>query len=88
MSTLTPGTGRGCPTCSAYLAGAFEESVSRSVRHPYAEARTLYEWGLMYAGEPDPRQAREPLEMADEVFRRLGAPPYSKLAQKAISGTG
>jgi uncharacterized protein HemY len=29
---------------------AFEEAVSlaRSLRYPYAEARALYEWGLMY----------------------------------------
>jgi tetratricopeptide (TPR) repeat protein len=69
---------------------AFEEAVTvaRSVRHPYAEARTLYEWGLMYAGKPDPRQARELFEKADEVFRVLGSRPYSDLAQKAMAGMG
>jgi tetratricopeptide (TPR) repeat protein len=69
---------------------AFEEaaSVARSVRYPYAEARTLYEWGLMYADRTDPRRARERLEEAAEIFRRLGSRPYSDLAQKAMAGLG
>jgi tetratricopeptide (TPR) repeat protein/transcriptional regulator with XRE-family HTH domain len=65
---------------------AFEEAVSvaRSVRYPYAEARALYEWGLMYVAKRDPRQGRNRLEEAIEIFRRLGARPYSDLAQKAL----
>ena len=59
--------------------------VARSVRYPHAEARTLYEWGLMYADRPDPRQARERLEEAAEIFRTLGSRPYSDLAQKAMA---
>jgi tetratricopeptide (TPR) repeat protein/transcriptional regulator with XRE-family HTH domain len=68
----------------------FDEAVSvaRSVRYLYAEARALYEWGSMYVGKPDPRQARELLEESAEIFRGLGSRPYFDLAQKAMSGLG
>jgi tetratricopeptide (TPR) repeat protein len=67
---------------------AFEEvvSVARSVRYPYAEARALYEWGSMYVGGPDPKQGRDRLEEAAEIFRELGSHPHSELAQKAMAG--
>jgi tetratricopeptide (TPR) repeat protein len=66
----------------------FEEAVSvaRSVRYPYAEARALYEWGLMYVVKRGPRQGRNLLEEAVAIFRRLRARPYSDLAQKALPG--
>ena len=68
----------------------FEEAVSiaRSLRYPYAEARALYEWGLMYAGRPDPKLSREHLEAAAAIFQRLGSRPYSELVKKAIAETG
>jgi hypothetical protein len=44
-------------------------SVARSLRHPYAEARALYEWGLMYAGRPDPKLSGEQLEVRPRSFR-------------------
>ncbi len=68
----------------------FEEAVSvaRTVRYPYAEGRALYEWGLMYVGKPDPKQGRDQLEKAAEIFRKLGSLPYSELAQKAMAGPG
>jgi tetratricopeptide (TPR) repeat protein len=52
---------------------AFEEAVSvaRSIRYPYAEARALYEWGLMYVGGPDPKSGQDQLREAAEIFRRL-----------------
>ena len=69
---------------------AFEEaaSVARSVHYLYAEARSLYEWGLMQVNIPDPRKARGRLEEAAEIFLRLGSRPYSDLAQKAMAGLG
>ncbi|HLL40009.1 MAG TPA: tetratricopeptide repeat protein, partial [Rubrobacteraceae bacterium] len=69
---------------------AFEETVSiaRSVRYPYAEARALYEWGLMHVNMPDPRKARGRLEEAAEIFRGLGSHPYTDLAQKAMVALG
>ncbi len=67
---------------------AFEEAVSvaRSIRYPYAEARALYEWGLMYLGGPDTKQAQDRLEAAAEIFEALGSRPYSYLTQKAMAG--
>ena len=67
---------------------AFEEAVSvaRSVPYPYAEARSLYEWGSMRAGRPETERGR--LEEAAGIFRRLGARPYLELAQKALAGPG
>jgi tetratricopeptide (TPR) repeat protein len=69
---------------------AFEEAVSvaRSIHYLYAEARSLYEWGLMQVNMPDPRKARGRLEEAAEIFLRLGSHPYSDLAQKAMAGLG
>jgi tetratricopeptide (TPR) repeat protein len=67
----------------------FEEAVSvaRSIRYRYAEARALYEWGLMYAGGPGPERGHDRLEEAVEIFRELGSRPYYNLAHKAIAGT-
>jgi hypothetical protein len=42
----------------------------------------------MYARRPDPEQGRDRLEEAVEIFRKLGARPYSDLAQKAMAGPG
>jgi tetratricopeptide (TPR) repeat protein len=69
---------------------AFEEAVSvaRSVGYPFAEARVLYEWGSVGVVGPNPTRGRARLEEAGEIFRRLGSRPYSKLAQKAIAGSG
>ena len=65
---------------------AFEEAVSiaRSIRYPYAEARALYERGLMFVSRTDPERGRDQLEKAAEIFRGLGSRPYSDLAQKAM----
>jgi tetratricopeptide (TPR) repeat protein len=64
---------------------AFEEAVSvaRSLRYPYAEARSLYEWGSMQAGRPESGRGR--LEEAAGIFRRLGSRPYLELVQKALA---
>lgn len=69
---------------------AFEEAVSvaRSIRYPFAEARALYEWGLMYVGGPDAKQGRNRLEEAAKIFRELGSRPHLELAQKAVAGLG
>jgi hypothetical protein len=60
-------------------------SIVRSVRYPYAEARALYEWGLMYANGPNPQQGQDRLEEAAGIFRRLGARPYYDLVREAIT---
>ena len=61
-------------------------SELQPLRYPYAEARTLYEWGLMCAGSPGTDQGLKRLEAAAEIFRRLGSRPYVGLAQKAMVG--
>lgn len=60
---------------------AYQEaaSVARSVRYPYAEARALYEWGSMYVSAPE--RGRDLLGKAAEIFRGLGARPYSDLVR-------
>ena len=65
---------------------AFGEAVSiaRSLRHSYAEARALHEWGSMQAGGSEAKRGR--LEEAAEIFRRLGSRPYLELALKALAG--
>jgi tetratricopeptide (TPR) repeat protein len=66
---------------------AFEEAVSlaRSLRYPYAEARALYEWGLMYVSRMNPEQGRDQLEKAAGIFRGLGSRPYSDLVHRAMT---
>jgi tetratricopeptide (TPR) repeat protein/transcriptional regulator with XRE-family HTH domain len=69
---------------------AFEEAVSvaRSIRYPYAQARALYEWGLMCVRRRDTEQSRTLLREATETFRKLGSRPYSDMAQNAMEETG
>ena len=68
--------------------GVFQEAVSvaRSLSYPYAEACSLYEWGLMHVGRSDSKQGRARLEEAAEIFRRLEARPYLELAREAMAG--
>jgi tetratricopeptide (TPR) repeat protein/transcriptional regulator with XRE-family HTH domain len=51
-------------------------SLARSMPYPYAEARALSEYGMLHAKKGEPQRARERLEEALMVFRRLGARPY------------
>jgi tetratricopeptide (TPR) repeat protein len=60
-------------------------SIARSLRYPYAEARTLYEWGLMYTSGPNPQQGQDRFEEGAGIFRRLGARPYYDLVREAIT---
>jgi tetratricopeptide (TPR) repeat protein len=54
---------------------ALEESLrlTRSLPYPYLEARTLQVFSRLHLQREDPRQAREKLEAALAIFRRLGA---------------
>jgi transcriptional regulator with XRE-family HTH domain/tetratricopeptide (TPR) repeat protein len=54
---------------------ALEEglSLTRCIGYPYAEARLLYTQGMMYVQKRESQAAREPLEAALAIFRRLGA---------------
>ena len=50
-----------------------EISLARLMPFPYAEARTLQVYGLMYCQKGESQAARERLEAALAIFRRLGA---------------
>jgi tetratricopeptide (TPR) repeat protein len=55
--------------------GRFEDAVSlaHSMPYPHAEARILYEYGLLHVRKAEPERARERLAEALVIFRRLGA---------------
>jgi tetratricopeptide (TPR) repeat protein len=48
-------------------------SLARSMPYPYVEARTLQVYGLLYCQRDEPQAAREQLQAALAIFRRLGA---------------
>jgi tetratricopeptide (TPR) repeat protein len=54
---------------------ALEEglALARSMPYPYAEARFLHVYGEVYLQKGEPAPARERLEAALAIFRRLGA---------------
>ncbi len=56
-------------------ARALEEGVAlaRDIPYPYAEARILHVDGRHHAADGKPGPARERLEVAPAIFRRLGA---------------
>jgi len=65
----------------------FEEAVSlaHSMPYPYAEARALYEYGLMYSQKGEPEQARERLEKALSIFVRLGTKKDVERMEQALA---
>jgi tetratricopeptide (TPR) repeat protein len=58
--------------------------VCHSVSYPYAEARALYEWGVMEIRQGNPAKAREWLQAALAIFRRLGARPSIERTEQAL----
>lgn len=65
----------------------YEEAltVARRRPYPYAEGLTLYEYGLMENRRSQPERARELLEEARLVFRRLGAQPHVERTDLALA---
>jgi len=59
-------------------------SQAHNMLCPYGEARILYELGLLHRQQNEPEQAREHLEEALAIFKRLGARPYIKRTQQAL----
>jgi tetratricopeptide (TPR) repeat protein len=53
--------------------------------YPYAEARLLHVYGMMHAAQGKPRPARERLEAARAIFRRLGARPEAAQTEQALA---
>ncbi|HEV7129487.1 MAG TPA: hypothetical protein VGN32_18780 [Ktedonobacterales bacterium] len=48
-------------------------ALARTMPYPYAEARLLDAYGRLHAQGGEPEQARERLNAAPAIFRRLGA---------------
>jgi hypothetical protein len=53
--------------------------------YPYAEARALYEYGMMRCRQGEPRSGRERLEAALVIFRRLGAQKDVERTEQALA---
>lgn len=67
---------------------AFDASLSLSRRMPYpcAEARALYESGILIGGQNEPVCTRDRLEQALVIFERLGAQKDSEKTRRALQG--
>ena len=59
-------------------------AMARSIHYPYAEGRLLHVYGQMHAQKGEPGPARERLEAALAIFRRLGARKDAERAKQAI----
>ena len=59
-------------------------AVARSLPYPYGEARLLHVYGEMHARKVEPGPARERLEAALAIFRRLGARKDVERAEQAV----
>src|SRR5439155_13056414 len=59
----------------ADAASSLEEglALARRMPYPYAEARLLHVYGMMHVQKGEPEPARQRLETALAIFRRLGA---------------
>jgi tetratricopeptide (TPR) repeat protein len=71
---------------------AFDEALSlaRSMPYPYQIGRILYEQGKMQGQQAAPgtaQHARERLEEACEIFRRLGAQPCLERIEQALAAS-
>jgi tetratricopeptide (TPR) repeat protein len=66
---------------------ALEEglALARSMPYPYAEGRLLHVYGEMHAQKGEPAPARERLEAALAIFRRLGARKDAECAEALLT---
>jgi tetratricopeptide (TPR) repeat protein/transcriptional regulator with XRE-family HTH domain len=66
---------------------ALEEGLSlvRSMPYPYAEARLLHVYGELHLQRGEPQQARERLDAALAIFRRLGARKDAERVEQALA---
>jgi tetratricopeptide (TPR) repeat protein len=72
---------------AAEAAHAFEEatSLARSMPYPYAEGRALYEHGLLLARHGRIDGARDLLERALSLFRRIESRLYVEWTEQALA---
>jgi tetratricopeptide (TPR) repeat protein/DNA-binding XRE family transcriptional regulator len=68
----------------------FAEAVSlaHAMPYPYAEGRSLHEYGVLHVQCGEPEQARERLEEALAIFRHLGARPDVERTEHALHALG
>jgi hypothetical protein len=59
-------------------------ALARRIPYPYAEARLLYVYGLLHAQKGESGPARERLEAALALVRRLGARKDAERLEQAI----
>lgn len=59
-------------------------ALARSMPYPYAEARALFERGIMDSQRGEHIRGRESMVTAQAIFERLGATPYLEQTQAAI----
>jgi tetratricopeptide (TPR) repeat protein len=71
----------------AEAAQAFDEglTLARRMPYPYAEARLLHGYGGMHVQKGEPEPARERLEAALAIFRRLGARKDAERAEQTLA---
>jgi Tfp pilus assembly protein PilF len=60
-------------------------ALARSMPSPYAEGRLLHAYGQMHVAKGDPGPARERLEAALAIFRRLGARKDAERVERALA---
>jgi Tfp pilus assembly protein PilF len=60
-------------------------ALARSMPYPYAEARLLHVYGQMHMAKGEPGPARERLEAALAIFRRLGARKDAERSEQALA---
>jgi hypothetical protein len=60
-------------------------SLARSMPYPYAEGRLLHAYGHMHVAKGEPGPARERLETALAIFRRLGARKDAERVERALA---
>jgi len=63
-------------------------SLARDMPYPYAEGRSLYEYGVLHVQRAEPEQAREVLGEALAIFRHLGARPDVERTKHALHALG
>jgi hypothetical protein len=60
-------------------------SLARSMPYPYGEGRLLHAAGEMHVRKGEPEPARQRLEAALAIFRRLGARKDAERVERALA---
>jgi tetratricopeptide (TPR) repeat protein len=63
-------------------------TLARAMPYPYAEAKSLYVYGQLYAAQGEPVQAREQYEAALAICGRLGEDLYRPHIERALAALG